>query len=58
LLSFVQSAGPEQDEAILRLIHARLTRDCLVIAGENPSAGHIALAPMDPVLNVKSLGRG
>jgi hypothetical protein len=58
LLSFVQTAGPDQDEAILRLIHARLTRDCLVIAGENPPAGHIALAPMEPVLNVKSLGRG
>jgi hypothetical protein len=29
-----------------------------VIAGENPPAGHIALAPMDPVLNVKSLGKG
>jgi hypothetical protein len=58
LLAFVQSAGPDQDEAILRLIHARLTRDCLVIAGENPPTDHIALAPMDPVLNVKSLGKG
>jgi hypothetical protein len=50
LLAFVQAAGPDQDEAILRLLHARLTRDCLVIAGENPPAGHIALSPMEPIL--------
>ncbi|MBL0115192.1 MAG: hypothetical protein IPP45_06930 [Sphingomonadales bacterium] len=50
LLRFVQAAGPDQDEAILRLLHARLSRDCLVIAGENPAADHIALSPMEPIL--------
>ncbi|NBU85338.1 MAG: hypothetical protein EBS21_12330, partial [Sphingomonadaceae bacterium] len=51
LLAFVQSAGPDQDQAILCLLHARLSRDCLVIAGENPSVGHVALAPMEPILS-------
>ncbi len=55
LLAFIESAGPDQDEAILRLIHARLARDCLVIAGVNPPAGHVALAPMEPILNVAAL---
>lgn len=50
LLAFVRSAGPGEDEAILRLLHARLSRDCLVIAGENTPVGHIALAPMEPIL--------
>jgi hypothetical protein len=55
LLAFVQTAAPDQDEAILRVLHARLTRDCLVIAGENPRADHIALARMEPVLSVAGL---
>jgi hypothetical protein len=55
LLAFVQAAGPDQDEAILRVLHARLTRDCLVIAGDNPPADHIALARMEPVLSVAGL---
>jgi len=50
LLAFVRDARPDQDIPILRLLHARLTRDCLIIAGENPDRGHIALAPMEPVL--------
>jgi hypothetical protein len=57
LLGFVQAAGPEHDEAILRLLHARLTRDCLVIAGENPHAEHIALAKMEPILSEAGLRR-
>lgn len=51
LLNFVQSAGPESDASIVRLLHRKLLRNCLVIAGENPPAGHIALAPMEPVLH-------
>jgi hypothetical protein len=50
LCTFIDSAGPSEDEAITRLLHRKLLRQCLVIAKENPGAERIALAPMEPIL--------
>jgi hypothetical protein len=52
LLEFLQSAGPDKDADIVRLLHRKLLRDCLIIAGENPVPDHIALAPIEPVLHL------
>lgn len=48
--NFIENAGPDRDEAIVRLLHRKLLRDCLVIAGDDPATARIALAPMEPVL--------
>ena len=57
-MEFIQKAPPEKDADIVRLLHRKLLRDCLIIAGENPPADHIALAPMEPVLHLaeKTIG--
>ena len=52
LLAFVRSAGPQADADIVRLLHRKLLRDCLIIAGENPPQDHIALAKIEPVLHL------
>lgn len=52
LIAFIQAAGPDRDADIVRVLHRKLLRDCLIIAGENPPPDHIALAPMEPVLHL------
>jgi hypothetical protein len=51
LINFIHTAGPDRDAEIVRLLHRKFLRDCLIIAGENPPADHIALAPIEPVLH-------
>lgn len=53
LNAFIEGAGPEHDAALTRLFHRRMLRQCLVIAGPNPSPDHIALAKMEPILDRK-----
>lgn len=53
LSQFIAQAGPEQDAALTRLFHRRFLRHCLIIAGPDPSPDHIALAPMEPILDRK-----
>ena len=53
LTRFIETAGPEQDAALTRLFHRRFLRQCLIIGGPNPSADHIALAVMEPILDRK-----
>lgn len=52
LLAFVQAAGVDRDGEIVRLLHRKLLRECLIIAGPNPPNDHIALAAMEPVLHL------
>jgi hypothetical protein len=54
LTTYIKSVGPEQDAALVRLFHRRFLRQCLIIAGPNPSPDHIALSPMEPILGQKS----
>ena len=49
---FIAHAGPEKDAALVRLLHRKLLRDCLIIAGPNPPADHVALAKIEPVLHL------
>ncbi|MFM2021984.1 MAG: hypothetical protein RJB02_1692, partial [Pseudomonadota bacterium] len=53
LAHFIKAAGPEQDAALTKLFHRRFLRQCLIIAGPNPSPDHIALAVMEPILDRK-----
>lgn len=53
LLRFVGQAGPEADAALTRLFHRRTLRHCLVIAGPDAGPGHLALAKMEPILDLK-----
>lgn len=50
--TFVQEAGPEQDAALVRLFHRRLLRQCLIIAGPEAPADHIALMKVEPILEL------
>lgn len=49
--AFVRQAGPEHDEALVRLFHRRLLRQCLIIAGPGAPADHIALMQVEPILD-------
>lgn len=53
LVRLIEASGPEQDAALTRLFHRRFLRQCLIIAGEDPATGHIALARMEPILDRK-----
>jgi len=52
LMAFIGRADASQDGAIARLLHRKLLRDCLIIAGPDPQPDHIALAPMEPILHL------
>jgi len=47
---FIDSADARSDAEIARVLHRKLLRQCLVIAGDDPATARIALAPMDPVI--------
>ncbi len=49
--AFVRNAGPEQDAALIRLFHRRLLRQCLIIAGPDAAADHLALMKVEPLLD-------
>ncbi|MDB5738188.1 MAG: aminoglycoside phosphotransferase, partial [Sphingomonas bacterium] len=51
LTRFIERAGPDQDAALTRLLHRRMLRHCLVIAGPGANADHIALAKIEPILD-------
>jgi hypothetical protein len=53
LTHFITHAGPEHDAAITRLLHRRLLRQCLILAGPDAVPDHIALAKMEPILDQK-----
>ena len=53
LTRFIEAAGPEHDAALTRLFHRRFLRQCLIIAGPDAAADHIALAVMEPILDRK-----
>jgi len=52
LQAFIARAGPDSDAALVRLLHRKLLRDCLIIAGPDAPADHIALAQIEPVLHL------
>lgn len=51
LKAFVETAGPESDEALLRLFHRQAFRRCLMIAGPGASEDHIMFARVEPILD-------
>jgi len=50
-VAFIRSAGPEHDAALTRLMHRRLLRQCLIIAGPDAAADHLALMKVEPLLD-------
>jgi len=50
LSAYVRQAGPERDEALVRLFHRRLLRLCHVIVGPNPAPDHLVLMKVEPIL--------
>ncbi|WP_422342803.1 hypothetical protein [Parasphingorhabdus sp.] len=54
LMAYIKSANSAEDPDIVGLLHRKLLRDCLIIAGPKPPVDHIALAPMEPVLHLAS----
>ena len=51
LVAFIRSAGPERDAELIRLLHRRLLRQCLIIAGPDAPADHLALMKVEPLLD-------
>lgn len=51
LVAFIRSAGPEHDAALTRLMHRRLLRQCLIIAGPDAPEDHLALMKVEPLLD-------
>ncbi len=51
LKKFIHQAGYEHDAALVRLLHRKLLRFCLIIAGPNPPENHIMLMKMEHILN-------
>ena len=51
LVAFIRTAGPEHDAALTRLMHRRLLRQCLIIAGPGAPADHLALMKVEPLLD-------
>ena len=52
LQGFIASARPQEDAALVRILHRKLFRDCLIVAGPNAPADHIALSRIEPVLHL------
>ena len=52
LQGFITKAGPQDDAALVRILHRKLLRDCLIIAGPNAPADHVALAEVEPILHL------
>lgn len=52
LQAYIAQAGPHDDAAVVRLLHRKLLRDCLIIAGREAPEDHIALAKIEPVLHL------
>lgn len=51
LKTFVETAGPDSDEKLVRLFHRQAYRRCLMIAGPGASEDHIMFARVDPILD-------
>lgn len=51
LVAFIRTAGPERDADLIRLMHRRLLRQCLIIAGPDAPADHLALMKVEPLLD-------
>ncbi len=52
LETYIKEAGPDSDAEIVRVLHRKLLRDCLIIAGPDAPEDHIALARIEPVLHL------
>ena len=52
LQGFIAKAGPQDDAALVRILHRKLLRDCLIIAGPDAPADHVALAEVEPILHL------
>lgn len=51
LVAFIRVAGPERDAELTRLMHRRLLRQCLIIAGPDAPDDHLALMKVEPLLD-------
>lgn len=49
LVAFIQQAGPQDDERLVRLLYSRMLRQCLIIAGPG-NKDHLSLVKMEPIL--------
>jgi hypothetical protein len=49
LADFVAKAAPEHDAALIRLLHRRFLRQCLIISNGDPE--HLAMAKVEPLLD-------
>jgi hypothetical protein len=52
LKAFVREAEPEMDGPLLQLIHRRLFRQCLLLAGADAPRDHLLLIPVEPLITV------
>lgn len=50
LSAYIDGADASSDADIVRVLHRKLLRQCLVIAGDDAATARIALAAMDPVI--------
>lgn len=51
LKAFVQSAGPEHDERLIRLFHRKIMRLCRVLAGPDAAEDHLLFIKVEPILH-------